>query len=190
MNSTIQTARICLQTLRKPILAQKKYVVTSIPSSKFSCYGGTKSRNIVCNKDNVRNQNKLSKHYAAIIHQQYETYSNYPALSGRQYCIHTNNNGKQENKDNLKEAETGNKKSELGSISPKMCIVYTCKVCKTRSSKMFNKSSYEKGIVIVRCPGCESNHLIADNLGWFDHLDHRLVWIYMNKCIKSVGSSR
>ena len=63
----------------------------------------------------------------------------------------------------------------LGKVetSGKYCIVYTCKLCQTRSSKMFSKLAYHKGIVIVRCPGCESLHLIADNLGWFKHVEHR-----------------
>lgn len=48
-----------------------------------------------------------------------------------------------------------------------MVILFTCTKCDTRSAKAFSRSSYEKGIVIVTCPGCNSRHLIADNLGWF-----------------------
>ncbi|KAI8466525.1 MAG: DNL zinc finger-domain-containing protein [Monoraphidium minutum] len=50
-----------------------------------------------------------------------------------------------------------------------MAMVFTCKKCDTRAAKAFSRHSYENGIVIVRCPGCQSMHLVADNLGWFEH---------------------
>ncbi|KAH9992752.1 DNL zinc finger-domain-containing protein [Russula compacta] len=39
--------------------------------------------------------------------------------------------------------------------------------CTTRSTHQFTKRAYEKGIVLIECPGCKTRHLIADNLGWF-----------------------
>ena len=41
----------------------------------------------------------------------------------------------------------------------------------TRSTHEFSKLAYEKGIVLVKCPKCETRHLIADHLGWFDSDD-------------------
>ncbi|XP_030547717.1 DNL-type zinc finger protein [Rhodamnia argentea] len=48
-----------------------------------------------------------------------------------------------------------------------LALVFTCKVCETRSVKTACRESYEKGVVVVRCSGCNNLHLIADRLGWF-----------------------
>src|ERR1700722_7941095 len=72
-------------------------------------------------------------------------------------------------------------------VGPRLSLTFTCTVpaCETRSSHTFTRRSYEKGIVLVQCPGCKnryvciqnhrcpvsdilcSSHLIADHLGWF-----------------------
>jgi protein import protein ZIM17 len=50
----------------------------------------------------------------------------------------------------------------------KLAIVFTCTVCETRSAKQFTEQAYRNGVVLVRCPGCENLHLIADRLGYFE----------------------
>ncbi len=60
-------------------------------------------------------------------------------------------------------------KSILGQIEGRLHMEYTCKVCGKRSANQFSKHAYQKGVVIVKCEGCQKLHLIADNLGWFEH---------------------
>ena len=52
-----------------------------------------------------------------------------------------------------------------------LMMAYTCAVegCNTKQARTFSKHSYEKGVVLVRCEGCNSLHLIADNMGWFEN---------------------
>ncbi|CAA7401915.1 unnamed protein product [Spirodela intermedia] len=66
---------------------------------------------------------------------------------------------------------TGMKYSAISSLKTSsrhdFAMIFTCKVCETRSVKTACRESYEKGIVVARCEGCNNLHLIADRLGWF-----------------------
>ena len=48
-----------------------------------------------------------------------------------------------------------------------LLMAYTCNKCETKQARTFSKDAYNKGVVLIRCEGCDSLHLIADNLGWF-----------------------
>ncbi|XP_063966528.1 DNL-type zinc finger protein-like isoform X2 [Lytechinus pictus] len=58
-------------------------------------------------------------------------------------------------------------KQALGKIEGKLHLAFTCNVCGMRTARGISKHAYEKGVVIVKCNGCDNNHLIADNLDWF-----------------------
>lgn len=75
---------------------------------------------------------------------------------------------------------------KLGELEGKMKLMFTCKKCKTRNSKLISKLAYNKGVVIVRCDGCKNNHLIADNLGWFSENNKG---VNIEKLLASKGES-
>jgi hypothetical protein len=49
-----------------------------------------------------------------------------------------------------------------------MVVMYTCRVCETRSARRVSRAAYERGSVLLRCPGCRGLHVRADHLGYFD----------------------
>jgi hypothetical protein len=49
----------------------------------------------------------------------------------------------------------------------KLALVFTCVICNTRSVKQFTERAYSHGVVIISCPCCKKQHLIADRLGYF-----------------------
>lgn len=47
-------------------------------------------------------------------------------------------------------------------------LLFTCNICESPNSHSISRHAYTKGTVIVTCPGCNSTHLIADNLNWIE----------------------
>lgn len=62
-------------------------------------------------------------------------------------------------------------KTEQQQTEGKFQLMFTCKKCNSRNSKLISKQAYYKGVVIVICDGCNNKHLIADNLNWFTDMN-------------------
>lgn len=54
-------------------------------------------------------------------------------------------------------------------LNRKLQLQYTCNVCETRNIHSISRIAYTSGVVIARCKGCDSQHIIADHLGWTDY---------------------
>lgn len=65
---------------------------------------------------------------------------------------------------------TFNEDEVLGTTRGKgglLMMAFTCTKCDTKQARTFSKDSYQNGVVLIRCGGCNNLHLVADNLGWF-----------------------
>ncbi|KAK9327678.1 DNL zinc finger-domain-containing protein [Lipomyces starkeyi] len=58
-------------------------------------------------------------------------------------------------------------RTKIAIDKPTYNITLTCKVCKNRSSHFMSHQAYHQGTVLVKCPGCNNRHLIADHLKIF-----------------------
>lgn len=67
---------------------------------------------------------------------------------------------------------------------PMLMLAFTCKKCDTRSSHVMSKQAYQHGTILVKCPGCQSRHLVADHLKIFS--DNR---IKLEDIMKAQGES-
>ncbi|MES1913376.1 MAG: hypothetical protein MHM6MM_005565 [Cercozoa sp. M6MM] len=46
-----------------------------------------------------------------------------------------------------------------------LSMLYTCKRCKTRNAIAFSRFTLEHGVVVARCDGCHTMHLLSDRKG-------------------------
>ena len=52
----------------------------------------------------------------------------------------------------------------LEKMEPKLSLTFTCTVsdCGERSTHQFTKRAYQKGVVLVQCPGCKNRYVIFE----------------------------
>ena len=51
----------------------------------------------------------------------------------------------------------------LEQMEPKLSLTFTCTVsdCGERSTHQFTKRAYQKGVVLVQCPGCKNRYVLS-----------------------------
>ena len=72
-------------------------------------------------------------------------------------------------------------------VNRKLELQYTCKVCETRNCHKVSRIAYNKGVVIVICKGCMSQHLISDNLGFTQQFDGNIEEYFKEQGEESVS---
>jgi hypothetical protein len=70
-------------------------------------------------------------------------------------------------------SDTQTTRSDLG--EPRLSLTFTCTAgeCSTRSTHQFTKRAYERGIVLIECPGCKARYVLYILLA-------RVVFAYYN----------
>lgn len=88
---------------------------------------------------------------------------------GARTCVPAKATGGKGFGDAKKKQESGFSKAKQDDPEkfPQMQAVFTCNKCETRQSKIFSRLAYEEGVVVVKCTGCGVQHIMADNLGYF-----------------------
>lgn len=97
--------------------------------------------------------------------------------------------GKDDNSENSNSVNLSDIPGATSGSGKKLAIVFTCNVCNTRSAKKFSEQAYLNGVVMVRCPGCESLHLIADRLGFFEDRGEDGSGWDIEKAMKNMGEN-
>ena len=74
-------------------------------------------------------------------------------------------------------------------MSRTLALISQCGKCGTGINKTFSRRAYDHGLVLIRCDGCGVRHLIADNIGWFDHVEgNNLEDYYPGKVVRGTLS--
>eukprot|EP00182_Erythrolobus_australicus_P003432 CAMPEP_0185834234 /NCGR_PEP_ID=MMETSP1353-20130828/4836_1 /TAXON_ID=1077150 /ORGANISM="Erythrolobus australicus, Strain CCMP3124" /LENGTH=184 /DNA_ID=CAMNT_0028532633 /DNA_START=9 /DNA_END=563 /DNA_ORIENTATION=+ len=82
----------------------------------------------------------------------------------------------------------GSKSKSSGPVGPdEMVVAFTCSVCDTRVTKKIKKRSYNHGVVLIQCAGCQNRHLVADHLGWYPWLSNENQNTDMESIARSQG---
>ena len=67
------------------------------------------------------------------------------------------------NESSLSSTITSRSTPLLEQMEPKLSLTFTCTVsdCGERSTHQFTKRAYQKGVVLVQCPGCKNRYVLS-----------------------------